>query len=181
MTVKQKTKPNISKKPSKACLIDGLSENISKHNFIYFIDAMSMRANDNNEFRRECFSNNIDLCLAKNTLASIALKKSDKSSLLDYKDKLLKSSTLLMMCSSETGREPALILEKIKKEKVFSSKVLSLKGAYIDGNIFLGDESIPKLSKLRSRSEILGALLNSLKSRLPNLLISVISHKKSIS
>jgi len=72
------------------------------------------------------------------------------------------SSTMLF---SETGSAPAKLIKELRKE---GDKPV-LKGAYIDAAIFIGDNQVDMLSKLKSKHELIGEIIGLLQSPAKNV------------
>jgi large subunit ribosomal protein L10 len=59
-------------------VIDVLAEKINNTSHIYVTDTLGLNAGDTVDLRKECFKNEIELVVAKNTLLKKAIEKSDK-------------------------------------------------------------------------------------------------------
>jgi large subunit ribosomal protein L10 len=61
---------------------------------------------------------------------------------------------------------PAKVIQEFRK----TSERPILKGAYIDSSIFMGDDSLDALSKLKSKDELLGEIIGLLQSPAKNVI-----------
>jgi len=145
----------------KAEIVSNLTQKLSEYNFIYITDVSTLDAQKTNQLRREFFKDGIDMQVAKNTLIEIAFENSDKNfgALADT----LKGNTALLF--SQDSKTPAKIIKAFRKDK----EKPSLKGAYIDSDIFIGDDQLDALIKLKSKNELIGEVIGLLQSPAQNV------------
>jgi large subunit ribosomal protein L10 len=143
-------------KEQKGEIIEMLTQKFNEYNFIYVTDVAGLDAQKTSALRRELFKNGIEMEVAKNTLIEKALEKSDKdySKLVDT----LKGNTALMF--STDSKTPAKIIKAFRKKDT----VPALKGAYIDSDVFIGDDQLESLIKLKSKNELIGEVIGLLQS-----------------
>lgn len=146
----------------KKALIDTLVEKFNNSNFFYITDYGSMSVAELNDFRRKCFESGIEYKAVKNKLIQKALEQVEG----DFEGLFptLKGSSAIMF--SEEAKTPGVVLKKFREG---SEKPL-LKSAYIDTDIFIGDENIETLSKLKSKADLLGEVVTLLQSPMATLL-----------
>ena len=101
--------------------------------------------------------------MLKNTLVRKALERIDETAYTGVYDSL-KGPTAVMF--SETANLPARIIKDFRKEH---PKPV-LKAAFIDADVYLGDEQIEALSKLKSKEELIGDIIMLLQSPAKNVL-----------
>ena len=77
---------------------------------------------------------------------------------------VLKGASTLMF--SGVGNAPAKLIKELRK----TGKKPVLKGAYIDSAVFIGDEQLDALTKLKSREELIGDIIGLLQSPAKNVL-----------
>merc|ERR1712113_921290 len=147
----------------KAQVIDELSQKISDVDFFYLIDASGLTVADINNFRGICFEKGVEYKVYKNTLVKKALEnqEEDFSALYD----VLKGTTGVMF-SAEAGNIPAKIVKQYRKGGVERP---ILKAASIDGDLFVGDDQLDALSKLKSKTELIGEIIGLLQSPAKNV------------
>jgi len=94
--------------------------------------------------------------VAKNTLIKKAIEQSGR----DYSSFVgaLKGSSSLMF--SEDAKTPAKVIKDFRKKNAKPA----LKAAYIDSDIFLGDESLAALLVIKSKEEMIGEVITLLQS-----------------
>ena len=86
---------------------------------------------------------------AKNTLIKKALEVLDAEKYAGVYDSL-HNVTALMFC--ENPKEPALIISSFRKES--NSEKPVLKAAFINGDVFIGDNQLEALTKIKTKNEI---------------------------
>ncbi|MFN8276502.1 MAG: 50S ribosomal protein L10 [Chitinophagales bacterium] len=149
-------------KASKNNEIAELKEKFADCNFFYICDSSSLTVEKINNFRRLCFSKGLEYRVAKNTLIQKALEQLDGNYTPMFET--LKGSTGIIF--SKEGSVPAKVLKEFREK---NDKPL-LKGAYIDGDAFIGDNQIEVLSKLKSKAELIGEIIGLLQSPMKNVI-----------
>lgn len=149
-------------KEQKAEIVATLTQKLNECNFIYLTDVSALNAAKTNQLRREFFKGGIEMEVAKNTLIEKAIEKSDKNfgNLVD----VLKGNTALLF--STDSKSPAKIIKDFRKKDAKPA----LKGAYIDSDIFIGDDQLDALIKLKSRNELIGDVIGMLQSPAKNVI-----------
>ncbi len=103
--------------------------------------------------------NNVEFCIVKNTLAKIALKKTELSGLEPF----FKGPTALAISNDDDVAPGKVIADFAKK-----TKVPSIKASVINGEVFSVEET-SEIIKLPSRDVLLGQLANVLQSPITKL------------
>lgn len=153
-------------KQEKATVIDELKEKFSNSTFFYVTDSSAMTVEQINILRRRFFEKGIEMKVIKNTLAVKALQAApDEEKYTELYDALKGPSALLF---TDIANAPAKIIKDFRKESKGERPVI--KAAYIDSAIYLGDEKLEELSKLKSKEDLLADLLGLLNSPITNLL-----------
>ncbi|MCB9252640.1 MAG: 50S ribosomal protein L10 [Flavobacteriales bacterium] len=142
-------------------VIGELSEYFTNYKFVYVTDTSAMSALDTNNMRRVFFKNNVKVRVAKNTLIIKALEKSN----VDFKElkDTLKGTTALLF--AEDAKVAAVAIKEFRKK---GTKPV-LKGAYIDSDVFIGDDKLDVLNSLKSREELIGEIITILQSPAKNV------------
>ncbi len=151
-------------KEEKALIIDELKEKFSAHLFFYITDAGGMSVADTNQFRKMCFDKGIEYKVFKNTLIKKALE-SFEADYSPFNQAVLKGFSGVLF-SNESGSEPAKLL-KVFKDK--GKDKPALKGASIDSSLYIGEDNLEILAKIKSKTEMLGELVGLLQSPAQNL------------
>jgi large subunit ribosomal protein L10 len=165
-------------KDEKKQLVKELSEKLAATDFFYIADASGMSVAEINEFRGKCFAKGVEYKVVKNTLIAKALETLDT----DYSDfaPVLKGFSGIMF-SPEAGNVPAKILKDFRKQQPKDNQKPLLKGASIDGELFIGDNQIEALSNLKSRHELIGEIVGLLQSPAKNVISALQSGGQKIS
>lgn len=142
-------------------VIDQLTAQLEENNNIYFADISGLNATMTSNLRRACFKNNVKLSVVKNTLLAKAMERSTKE-FGELKD-ILKGNTSMML--AETSNVPAKVIKDFRKN---SDKPI-LKGAFIFEALYVGDEVLEDLTKIKSKEELLGDIITLLQSPAKNL------------
>ena len=150
------------KREEKNSIVADLAEKLSNYKFVYLTDTADLTAVKTNGLRRELNKRGITMQVAKNTLIRKAMEQSGQS----YGEliSVLKGTSALMF--SNDAKSPAQVIQDFRKT---SNKPL-LKGAYIDSDIFMGDDQIDVLLKLKSRNELIGEIIGLLQSPATNVI-----------
>ena len=149
------------RREEKDVIIDNLAGRLNETKHFYLTDISSLNAEETSNLRRKCFEKEISLLVVKNTLLRKAMEKSDID--FDGLYDVLKDSTSIMFC--ETGNTPAKLIKEFRK----TMEKPILKAAYVEESIYVGDDQLDTLSKIKSKIELLGDLLALLQSPARNL------------
>lgn len=155
------------KKPEKKQLIDQLTEQFNNYNFFYFADDSSINVENISKLRRMCFEKGIPYKVAKNSLIQKALEASNKDAQGLFVS--LKGSTAVMF--SETANAPAKLLKEFRKDGTKPS----LKSAFLDSEIYIGDNQLNVLASLKSRNEMIGDIIGLLQSPIQNVMSALLN------
>lgn len=150
-------------KAEKKALLDALTDKFTNSKFFYITDYGSMSVAELNDFRRKCFESGIEYKAIKNKLIQKALETVDDTAYEGLFDTLKGSSAIMF---TEEAKTAGVVLKEFRKEH----EKPVLKGAYIDTDIFIGDEQIEVLSKLKSKADLLGEVVTLLQSPMKTVL-----------
>jgi large subunit ribosomal protein L10 len=142
-----------------------LKEKFSNYDNFYLTDSSSLSVAQINSLRRVCFEKQVEMRVAKNTLIRKALESLNNDSYAGVYESL-QGQTAIMF--SENAKEPAVILSAFRKDN--NSERPVLKAAFIDTDVFVGDEQLETLSKLKSRNELIGEIIGLLQSPAKNVI-----------
>ena len=146
----------------KSKAISELTEKLGTSTNLYLTDISGLDAQATSNLRRACYKANISLSMAKNTFLDKAMQASDK----DFGDlsTILKGNTSIMF--SEVGNAPAKVIKAFRKK----SEKPVLKGAYIEENVYIGDDQLEALVNIKSREELIGEIITLLQSPAKNVI-----------
>ncbi len=147
----------------KEIIVNELSEKFANTNYFYITDASTMSVASINQFRRMCFDRGLEYKVYKNTLIQKALEtlEADTTALED----VLKGASGILF-STESGNAPAKLIKDFRKK---GSTLPLLKGAYIDAGLFIGEDQLDALSKIKSKNELIGDIISLLQSPAKNV------------
>lgn len=150
-------------KSQKTEVINELTSTFQSINALYIADATGLTANATNDLRRLMFENGVTMKVAKNTL----IKKAMDDSGIDFSEleSTLKGNSVIMY--AENVKAPALSLKKFRGN---SGTKPVLKGAWIDSSVYLGDENLDALTKLKSKEDLIGDVISLLQSPAKNVI-----------
>jgi large subunit ribosomal protein L10 len=159
-------------KEEKHDLVLALTEQIKDFGNFYITDTSDLTVAKINDIRRKCFESDITMQVAKNTLIRKAMEAAggDFSPMFD----VLKGSSSILFSKSATA--PAKLIKALRKQ---GDKPI-LKAAYIDSAIFIGDNQIDTLTKLKSKEQLIGEIIGLLQSPAKNVVSALQSGGNTI-
>src|SRR6476659_3553971 len=152
-------------KDQKNEVIEVLKGKFSQYNNFYVTDTESLTVAQVGKLRRACFSKQVEMKVAKNTLIKKALESLDSEKYSGVYDSLHKVTALMF---SENPKEPALIISSFRKESNGEKPVL--KAAFINGDIYTGDNQLVSLTKIKTKNELIGEVISLLQSPIQRVL-----------
>ncbi len=103
--------------------------------------------------------------MAKNTLIKKALEALDNQRYSNVFDSLHGVTALMF---SENPKDPALIISDFRKDS--KGELPVLKAAFIDGDVFAGDNQLKALTTLKSKHDLIGEVIGLLQSPAKNVI-----------
>lgn len=152
-------------KQEKNEVIEVLKEKFSQYNNFYVTNTEALTVEQVTKLRRVCFNKHVEMKVAKNTLIRKALESIDKERYAGVYDALHGVTALLF---TENPKEPALIISSFRKDSNGEKPVL--KAAFIDGDVFAGDNQLKTLTTLKSKQDLLGEIIGLLQSPAKNVI-----------
>jgi len=152
-------------KQEKNEVIEVLKDKFSQYNNFYITNTESLSVAQVSKLRRICFDKNVEMKVAKNTLIRKALESIDEKRFSDVYESLNGVTALLF---SENAKEPALIISSFRKASNTEKPVL--KAAFIDGDVFSGDDQLAALVTLKSKQDLIGEIIGLLQSPAKNVI-----------
>jgi large subunit ribosomal protein L10 len=140
----------------KSIAIQDLTAQLADVNVVYLADISGLDADTTSNLRRDCFKAGIKLEVVKNTLLEKAMQASDN----EYGDlsSVLKGNTSMFIADSANG--PAKIIKEFRKK---GEKPI-FKGAYINQEIYIGDNLLDSLVAIKTKEEVIGEIIGLLQS-----------------
>lgn len=152
-------------KDQKNEVIELLKDKFNQYNNFYITNTESLSVAQIGKLRRICFDKKVEMKVAKNTLIKKALEGLDGSRFSGVYESLNGVTALLF---SENAKEPALIISSFRKEGNLEKPVL--KAAFIDGDVFAGDDQLKVLTNLKSKHDLIGEIIGLLQSPAKNVI-----------
>lgn len=153
------------RREEKAVIIEELSEKFANTPYFYITDASGLSVAKTNQLRRKCFESGIEYVIVKNTLIQKALETLD-TDYTSFNESVLKGFSGIMF-HPENGKAAGKLIKDFLKENKDSIK---LKGASVDGALFIGHDQLDALSNLKSKAELVGEVIGLLQSPAKNVL-----------
>jgi large subunit ribosomal protein L10 len=159
-------------KEEKYDLVLALTEQMKEYGNFYITDTSDLSVAKINDIRRQCFASDITMKVAKNSLIKKAMEAAggDYTPIFD----VLKGSSSILFSKSATA--PAKLIKQLRKK---GDKPV-LKAAYIDSAIFIGDNQIDTLIKLKSKEQLIGEVIGLLQSPAKNVISALQSGGNTI-
>ena len=152
-------------KQEKNDVIEVLKGKFSQYNNFYITNTESLSVEQVSKLRRHCFSKQVEMKVAKNTLIKKALESLDDKKYSGVYDSLHQVTALLF---SENPKEPALIISGFRKENNNEKPVL--KAAFINGDVFVGDNQLKSLTQIKTKNELIGEVIGLLQAPIQRVL-----------
>jgi large subunit ribosomal protein L10 len=146
-------------KDQKNEVIELLKGKFSQYNNFYVTDTESLTVAQIVKLRRACFNKQVEMKVAKNTLIKKAMESLDTERYAGVYDSLHKVTALMF---SENPKEPALIISSFRKESKGEMPVL--KAAFINGDVYMGNDQLVTLTKIKTKNELIGEVIGLLQS-----------------
>lgn len=158
----------------KSEVIEMLKEKFSQYSNFYITDTESLTVEQVSTLRRHCFDKQVEMKVAKNTLIKKALESLDGEKYNGIYD-ALNNVTALMF--SESPKEPAMILSSFRKANKGEKPML--KAAFINGDIFTGDNQLAALTKIKTKNELIGEVIGLLQSPAKRVIAALLHNMES--
>jgi large subunit ribosomal protein L10 len=152
-------------KQEKNEVIELLKGKFSQYNNFYITDTESLTVAQVGKLRNHCFDKQVEMKVAKNTLIKKALESLDAEKYAGVYDSLHKVTALLF---SENPKDPAVIISSFRKENNNERPVL--KAAFINGDVFVGDNQLKALTQIKTKNELIGEIIGLLQSPIQRVL-----------
>lgn len=152
----------------KSIAIEDLTAKLAESNIVYIADTSGLNAETTSNLRRACFKAGIKLEVVKNTLLAKAMEASSN----EYGElpSVLKGNSSIFI--AEVANAPAKIIKEFRKK---SDKPL-LKGAFINNEIYIGDNLLDSLASLKSKEEVIGEIIGLLQSPAQRIISALLNN-----
>ena len=152
----------------KSIAIENLTAQLADVNVVYLADVSGLDAGTTSDLRRACFKAGIKLEVVKNTLLEKAMEASKK----EYGDlpSILKGNSSIFI--ADIANAPAKIIKDFRKK---SDKPV-FKGAFINNEIYIGDNLLDSLAALKSKEEVIGEIIGLLQSPAKRVIAALLNN-----
>ena len=158
-------------KEQKNEIIELLKGKFSQYNNFYVTDTESLTVAQVGKLRRACFSKQVEMKVAKNTLIKKALEAIDAERYAGMYDSLHKVTALMF---SENPKDPAVIISSFRKES--KGEVPVLKAAFINGDVYMGNDQLASLIKIKTKNELIGEVIGLLQSPAKRVIAALLNN-----
>jgi large subunit ribosomal protein L10 len=152
-------------KQEKNEVIEVLKGKFAQYNNFYITDTESLTVAQVGKLRNHCFNKQVEMKVAKNTLIKKALESLDAEKYSGVYDSLHKVTALMF---SENPKEPAMIISSFRKENNNDKPLL--KAAFINGDVFVGNDQLKALTQIKTKNELIGEVIGLLQSPIQRVL-----------
>lgn len=159
-------------KDQKNEVIDVLKGKFSQYSNFYITNTESLSVAQVTNLRRVCFDKQVELKVAKNTLIKKALESLDDAKYAGVYESLNNVTALMF---SDNAKEPALILTSFRASTKSERPVL--KAAFINGDVYVGDNQLVALTKIKSKNELIGEVIGLLMSPAQRVIAALLNGK----
>lgn len=157
----------------KTQLIAEWAAKITASPVVYIADISSLNASQTSNLRRSCFKSDVKLSVVKNTLLAKAMEQSKRD--FGELSTVLKGNSSVML--AEVGNAPAKVIKEFRKK---SDRPI-LKGAYLEENVYLGDDQLETLVNIKSKNELIADVVALLQSPAKNVVAALQSGGQQLS
>ena len=158
-------------KEQKNEVIEVLKEKFSQYSNFYITNTESLTVDQVGKLRRACFDKQVEMRVAKNTLIKKALESLGNDKYSGVFDSLNNVTALLF---SENPKDPALIISSFRTTS--KGEKPELKAAFINGDVYTGDNSLASLTKIKTKNELIGEVIGLLQSPAKRVLAALLQH-----
>jgi large subunit ribosomal protein L10 len=154
----------------KSIAIENLTAQLAGSNIVYLADISGLNADVTSNLRRACFKAGIKLEVVKNSLLAKAMEASENN-YGELPDTLTGNTSIFL---ADVANAPAKIMKEFRKK---SDKPV-LKGAYINSEIYIGDNLLDSLASLKSKEEVIGEIIGLLQSPAQRVISALLNQFK---
>ena len=159
-------------KDQKNEVIEVLKQKFTQYNNFYITDTESLSVEQVSALRRTCFDKQVEMKVAKNTLIRKALEAIDAEKYAAIYP-ALNNVTALMF--SENPKDPAVIISAFRK----GGDKPQLKAAFINGDVYSGDNTLKALTQIKTKNELIGEVLGLVQSPAKRVIAALLNHAEN--
>jgi large subunit ribosomal protein L10 len=155
----------------KSIAIENLTAQLAGSNIVYLADISGLNADVTSNLRRACYKAGIKLEVVKNSLLAKAMEASENN--YGELPETLTGNTSIFL--ADVANAPAKIMKEFRRK---SDKPV-LKGAYINSEIYIGDNLLDSLASLKSKEEVIGEIIGLLQSPAQRVISALLNQFKT--
>lgn len=152
-------------KAEKATAIEELRGMFSNSSFFYLTDSSTLTVEQVNKLRGLFYEKGVTMKVVKNTLVKKALENEPEEKGYAQIFDSLKGPTSILF--SDVANAPAKALKEFRGK---DAELPRLKAAYIDTDVYVGDDQLSTLASLKSKEDLLAEVISLLQSPAKNLI-----------
>ena len=141
-------------------MIELLKSKFSQYSNFYITNTESLSVAQVNNLRKVCFDKQVEMKVAKNTLIRKALESLDSEKYAGVFESLSGVTALMF---SDSPKEPAVIISSFRKDNGKLEKPV-LKAAFVGEELYIGDNQLITLTKIKTKNELIGEVIGLLQS-----------------
>ncbi|MEN2993210.1 MAG: 50S ribosomal protein L10 [Bacteroidia bacterium] len=149
----------------KTQLIAELTDSLSQARGFYLIQPGPLNAAETLNLRRQLYEKGLRLRFVKNTLLAKAIERWGRCALEPFHSALQQSTALILYQGDP--KVPAQVLEDFQKKSGKPFPVL--KAAYVEDMVFVGENALAELTRIKSKQDLLAEVLSQLQAPLHRL------------
>lgn len=140
----------------KECMVDEVAGVVKESPYLFFVNFQKLPVSKMESLRHSLKNSSSDLKVVKNSILKVALRREKLEPLCEFAEGT---------CAVTFGRNDPVKTSKILFDFSRAEGDLTIRGAYVDGQILLADR-IKELAMLPSREVLLAKLLGTMKAPL---------------
>lgn len=161
-------------KAEKTAVIDELVKELAENANFYLADTSTITGVKTSKLRRMCFEKKVRMRVVKNTLLQKAMERSEGKNFSEIFPALAGNTAIMF---SESGSVPAKLIKEFRKE---GGDKPTLKAAYVEETIYIGDNQLEFLANIKSKNELIGDIIGLLQSPAKNVISALNSSKHKL-
>ena len=149
------------RKEDKNTVVNDLVASINEYSHFYVTEAAGLNAEKSSNLRRECFKQEVKMVMVKNTLLQKALEQIGG----EYEEMFSTFKGTTAVLFSNTGNVPAKLIKEFSKANARPT----LKSAFVEECLYIGENQLDALCNIKSKDELLGEIVGLLQSPMKNV------------
>src|SRR5579863_6061307 len=145
--------------------IEELTALLNENKNFYLADTSTITGIKINDFRRLCYEKSVNMEVVKNTLLRKAMEKSENAAAFAQLHDTLVGNTAILWASQPS--DPARVIKQFRTD---GTTLPSLKAAFIEESVYVGDENLEMLSALKTKNELIADIIALLQSPAKNVI-----------